>query len=105
MCDDVCEWFQGDEVIEGQSFVTIAVVARKHEIKRTTLSRRWESVTTTRDQAAEDKRFLNNQRVQQIILNCAQVQRLLCRPTTSHYHDHERRMIHRDKRYECLDIR
>jgi hypothetical protein len=26
---------------------------------------------------------------------CAQVQRLLCRPTTPHNHDHQRRMIHR----------
>ena len=39
----------------------IAIVARKYRVVRTTLSRRWKGPTTNRAQAAEDKRFLNNQ--------------------------------------------
>ena len=51
----------------------IAAVARKYGIKRTTLSRRWKGVTTTRAQAAEDKRFLNNQQEQQLIQHIRQL--------------------------------
>lgn len=51
----------------------IAAVARKHGIKRTTLSRRRKGVTTTRAQAAEDKRSLNNQQEQQLIKHIRQL--------------------------------
>lgn len=34
---------------------------------------------------------------------CAQVQRLLCRPTTPHNHDHQRRMIHCHETPQELD--
>ena len=51
----------------------IAAVARKYGIKRSTLSRRWKGVTTTRAQAAEDKRFLNNQQEQQLIQHIKQL--------------------------------
>jgi transposase-like protein len=51
----------------------IAAVARKYGIKRTTLSRRWKGVTTTRAKAAEDKRFLDNQQEQQLLQHIRQL--------------------------------
>jgi len=45
----------------------IAAIARKYNVNRTTLGRRWNGVTTTRAQAAEDKRFLNDQQEQQLL--------------------------------------
>ena len=51
----------------------IAVVARKYGVERTTLSRRWKGATNTRAQAAEDKRFLNNQQEQQLIQHIRQL--------------------------------
>ena len=51
----------------------IAVIARKHGVERTTLSRRWNGATTNRAQAAEDKRFLNNHQEQQLIQHIRQL--------------------------------
>ena len=45
----------------------LAAIARKHDVSRTTLSRRWKGVTATRAQAAEDKKFLKKQQEQQLL--------------------------------------
>jgi hypothetical protein len=45
----------------------IAAIARSHGIVRSTLWRRWKGITTSRGQAGEDKRLLNDQQEQQLL--------------------------------------
>lgn len=45
----------------------VAKTAKKYGLVDSTLRRRWKGITTTKDQAIEDRRFLNNQQEQQLI--------------------------------------
>jgi hypothetical protein len=45
----------------------IAAIARSHGVVRSTLWRRWKGITTSRGQAGEDKRLLNDQQEQQLL--------------------------------------
>jgi hypothetical protein len=45
----------------------IAATARSHGVVRSTLWRRWKGIATTRGQAGEDKRLLNDQQEQQLL--------------------------------------
>jgi hypothetical protein len=50
-----------------QESVNISATARKYGIIPCTLNRRWHGVTTTAEQADDDKRFLNKQKATQLI--------------------------------------
>ena len=51
----------------------IAAVARKHQVTRSTLSRRWKGITTITTQVTEDRRFLNDQQEQQLLEHIRQL--------------------------------
>lgn len=53
--------------LRSSSTPCVAAVARKYGLVTSTLRRRWKGVTSSRDQAVEDSRFLNSRQEQQLL--------------------------------------
>jgi transposase-like protein len=55
--------------LQSSESLYIAAIARSHGVVRSTLWRRWKGITTSRGQVGEDKRLLNDQQEQQLLLH------------------------------------